>query len=87
MLESAIQSKIIKQLEKEGWYVIKYMKTTKNGWPDLGAHKMGRIVYIEVKVPGEEPTPLQLFRHGELRKQGFEVIGCATSVKDTQHLC
>jgi hypothetical protein len=35
MTEQAIQSKRIKQLEAEGYYVIKLVKTNKNGIPDL----------------------------------------------------
>ena len=35
MREQAIQSKLIKKLESEGYYVIKLIKTNKNGIPDL----------------------------------------------------
>ena len=35
MTEQAIQTKRIKQLEAEGYYVIKLVQTNKNGIPDL----------------------------------------------------
>ncbi len=35
MTEQQIQSKRIKELEDEGYYVIKLIKTNKNGIPDL----------------------------------------------------
>ena len=35
MTEQQIQSKRIKQLEEQGYYVIKLVKTNKNGIPDL----------------------------------------------------
>ena len=35
MSEQQIQTKRIKQLESEGYYVIKLVKTNKNGIPDL----------------------------------------------------
>ena len=35
MTEQQIQSKRIKELEAEGYYVIKLIKTNKNGIPDL----------------------------------------------------
>jgi hypothetical protein len=35
MTEQQIQSKRIKQLEQAGYYVIKLIKTNKNGIPDL----------------------------------------------------
>jgi len=72
-LESAIQAKIIKALERGGWYVIKLIQTNKNGIPDLLCLRNGRAVFIEVKRPGEKPTPLQLQRHRELKDTGFQV--------------
>lgn len=74
MLEQKIQSKIIKNLEKDGWYMVKLITTTKAGIPDLMAMKNGRTVFIEVKQPGGRVSKLQEFRHEELRKKGFEVI-------------
>ena len=35
MTEQQIQSKRIKQLEDDGYYVVKLIKTNKNGIPDL----------------------------------------------------
>ncbi len=74
MLEQQIQSKIIKNLEKDGWYVVKLITTTKAGIPDLLCLKNGRTVFIEVKRPGGKVSELQRLRMAELLKQGFEVI-------------
>jgi len=74
MLESKIQNDITKRYEKEGWFVVKLIKTTKNGIPDLMCLRNGITLFIEVKRPGKEPGTLQQFRHEELRKQGFEVL-------------
>lgn len=73
MLESAIQSKVIKELEGNGWYVIKLMQTNKNGIPDLIAHREGRTIYIEIKRPNLRPTPLQDLRHLEIKSHGIMV--------------
>jgi Holliday junction resolvase len=35
MTEQQIQSKLIKELEAQGYYVIKLIKTNKNGIPDI----------------------------------------------------
>ena len=35
MTEQQVQSKKIKELEAEGYYVLKLIKTNKNGIPDL----------------------------------------------------
>ena len=34
----------------------------------------GHIGFVEVKAPGEKPRPLQLSRHGLLRRLGFKVF-------------
>ena len=33
----------------------------------------GKIGFVEVKAPGKEPRPLQVARHGLLRRLGFKV--------------
>lgn len=86
MKESNIQTSIKNQLTKHGWYVIKLIQTSINGIPDLLALRNSQSVFIEVKQPGNNPTPLQAIRHKQLREQGFEVV-IANSIKDTIHLC
>lgn len=72
-LESVIQGRIIKRLEKDGWMVIKLGITNLPGIPDLLALKDGVVRFIEVKRLGEKPRPLQLYRHEQLRNMGFDV--------------
>lgn len=72
-LESVIQSRIIKRLEKDGWMVVKLGITNLPGIPDLLALKDGVARFVEVKRPGEKPRPLQLYRHEQLRNLGFDV--------------
>ena len=74
MSEAKIQAAIIKNLERAGWYVVKILQTTKNGWPDLQAVRNGETVYIEVKDIGEEPDPLQEVRHRDLKRAGARVF-------------
>jgi Holliday junction resolvase len=72
MKEADIQSKKMKQLEEEGYYVIKLIRTNKNGIPDIIAIPPGvPVKFIEVKKPGENPRPLQEYRMKELRSYGF----------------
>ena len=54
MTEQQIQSKRIKQLEAEGYYVIKLVKTNKNGIPDvLAIPPNSGVVFSEIKTkPG-----------------------------------
>jgi len=83
-LESVIQSKIMKSLEKKGWIVVRNSVCNLSGWPDLTAYKKKRTVFIEVKKEGEKPTELQLHRHNQLVTHGFEVfvMTSAGQVKD-----
>lgn len=74
MKESVIQSKKIKELESQGYYVIKLVKTNKNGIPDLIAiPKDSNVLFVEVKGPKGTISPLQDFRIEELTKHGIKV--------------
>ena len=72
MSEATYQAKIIKRLEKEGYYVLKLIKTNKNGIPDILALKDGeKPLFIEVKGKMTPISPLQEYRIKELNEQGF----------------
>ncbi len=73
MSESKVQQKIRNYLNRQGWLVVKIITCSLPGWPDLMAMRSGRLIIIEVKAPGEKPSPLQLARHNQLRQAGFEV--------------
>lgn len=73
MTEQQIQSKKIKQLEAEGYYVIKLMKTNKNGIPDIMAiPPKSDVLFFEVKTPTGRLSKLQEFRIDELEKHGIK---------------
>jgi hypothetical protein len=69
MTEQQIQSKKIKELESQGYYVIKLIKTNKNGIPDLLVlPKNSDAFFIEVKKEGGVLSKLQEYRINELNK-------------------
>ena len=72
-LESVIQKKIITQLEKQGYFVLKLIKCNKNGYPDLIAVKENETIFIEVKRPDGVLSELQKVRIKELRSRGINV--------------
>ncbi len=74
MTESKIQKKITDNLESDGWVVVKLMKTSTNGIPDLMCLRNGVAKFIEVKKPNGKISELQKYRIKQLRKQGFEAI-------------
>ena len=71
MSESKIQKKLIDELEAQGCYVIKLMKTNKNGIPDLLSFKDGVATFIEVKKKGNKLSRLQQYRLAELDKHNL----------------
>lgn len=73
MTEQQIQSKKIKELEAQGYYVIKLMKTNKNGIPDLIAIPRDcNVLFVEVKTATGKVSPLQEFRINELKSHGIK---------------
>ena len=74
MKESVIQSKKIKELEAQGYYVIKLTKTNKNGIPDLIAiPRNSDVLFVEVKGPKGKVSPLQDWRIKELEQHNIKV--------------
>ena len=73
MTEQQIQSKRIKQLEAQGYYVIKLMKTNKNGIPDLIAIPKGSdVLFSEIKTPMGRLSEIQKYRIKELEEHGLK---------------
>lgn len=72
MTEQQLQSKKIKALESQGYYVIKLTKTNKNGIPDLLAiPPHAPVLFIEVKTNKGKISKLQEFRLKELKEHGL----------------
>tara|TARA_R100000541_G_scaffold34553_1_gene42954 strand:- start:3024 stop:3266 length:243 start_codon:yes stop_codon:yes gene_type:complete len=72
MTEQQIQAKRIKQLESKGYYVIKLIKTNKNGIPDVIAIAPGSdVIFSEIKKPKGKVSKLQDYRLKELKDYGF----------------
>jgi|TARA_R110002012_G_scaffold307658_1_gene513279 Holliday junction resolvase len=76
MTEQQIQDKRIKQLEGEGYFVIKLLVTNKNGIPDLIAIPPdSNVLFSEIKKPSGKLSRLQEFRLKQLDDHG-----CKTEV-------
>jgi Holliday junction resolvase len=73
MREQQIQKKRIDQLENEGYYVIKLIKTNKNGIPDvLAIPPDAPVVFSEIKTKNGKVSKIQEYRLKELKKYGFK---------------
>lgn len=74
-MASKRQTKVIKQYENKGYYVINLIKTNKNGIADLLCLKAGKTpLFIEIKEDSDTVKPLQYYRRKELIRLGFESI-------------
>ena len=72
MTEQQIQAKRIKELEAEGYYVIKLIKTNKNGIPDIVAIPPDApVIFSEIKTPRGKVSKIQEYRLKELKSYGF----------------
>lgn len=59
-LESAIQNRLIRILELQGWYVQKTEGRSRNGFPDVTAvDTLGNVWFIELKRTAGRPSPDQ----------------------------
>ena len=74
MLESKIQAKIINQLKKNGWLVIKIIKCNINGMSDLICFKNGKTVFIEVKNENGKQSEIQKYVQKQIELQGFQYL-------------
>lgn len=73
MTEQQIQTKRIKQLEAEGYYVLKLIKTNKNGIPDIIAIPPNAdVLFSEIKTENGKLSELQKYRLKELETLGFK---------------
>lgn len=73
MSEQQIQKKIINQLYKKGYFVLKLIRTNKNGIPDLIAIKENECFFVEVKKEDGKLSTLQKVRIEELKEKKINV--------------
>lgn len=74
-MASKYQNKLIKEYEKQGYYVIKLGITNKPGIADLLCLKANEIpLFIESKEANDTVKPLQEYRRRELIELGFNAI-------------
>lgn len=72
--ERMIEQKLVNTVKNAGGICPKLVCPGFDGMPDrmvLLPH--GRLAFVEVKSMGCKPRPLQLARHGLLRRLGFKV--------------
>ena len=74
MREKTVEQHLVKAVKNSGGIAPKLVSPGFDGMPDrLVLLPGGKIGFVEVKAPGKEPRPLQVARHGLLRRLGFKV--------------
>lgn len=70
--ESTLQRQVIALLRERGAYVFKVVGSAmqQRGTPDLLVCWRGQFMGLEIKLPGEKPTPMQEHEIGLIRKAG-----------------
>lgn len=74
MKEKVVERKLVKAVRDSGGLALKFVSPGMAGVPDrLILFPEGKLVFCEVKAPGEKPRPLQVHRMEQLRALGFRV--------------
>jgi Holliday junction resolvase len=75
MAEKHYQRKLKTDAERLGWTVIKIIRATVNGYPDLLLmHPDRGVIWIEVKDDNGRLSKVQEYRINELREKGFTAL-------------
>lgn len=71
--ESKLERAVCKYARSRGWWETKFVSPGTRAVPDRLFIRRGCHVFIELKRPGEVPTPQQYRRHAEMRGYGAKV--------------
>lgn len=72
--ESKIEKYLKKEIELLSGKALKFVSPGTSGVPDrIVLLPQGKIIFVELKAPGEKPRPMQEYRIKELKALGFRV--------------
>ena len=74
MLERDVERHLVKRVRYEGGEVRKVKWLGRVGAPDRVVMLPGRIIWVELKKPGETPRKNQLREHDRMRRMGQTVL-------------
>lgn len=74
MKEKDVEKYLREQVRAAGGRAYKFVSPGNDGVPDrLVCMPHGRVVFVELKAPGQHPRPLQIHQIGMLRQLGFRI--------------
>lgn len=87
MRESILQRHITVYLREHGAYVFKVVGSPlqQRGTPDLLVCWRGQFIGLEIKLPGQAPTPMQAYELQKIQEAGGRSF-VVTSLQDTIEL-
>lgn len=74
--ESKVEADIRKYAESHGCMYLKLAGRNQRGQPDRMIIKHGKILFLEIKRPGEEPEPLQYWWMKKLKFHDMNSFWC-----------
>lgn len=70
MRESDIETYLVKQVKAKGGECRKLKWIGRNGAPDRIVMLPGKVLWVELKAPGEKAKPHQVREHNRMRRMG-----------------
>lgn len=78
--EAQVERYLKKEIEKLGGYCWKFVSPGAAGVPDrIILLPGGRVVFAELKAPGQKPKKIQVKIQDGIREMGLPVFGCVDS--------
>ena len=75
MRETKVENEVVAMVKLMGGMCLKWVSPGFTGVPDrIIMLPGGRIIFAEIKAPGEKPRPRQKRVHDQLRGLGFKVM-------------
>ena len=72
-IEADVQTAAVRGARGRGWFARRYKGPGRRSHPDYLFAKAGVVLWVEFKLPGNEPTPLQRLEIAEMRSHGLTV--------------
>ena len=67
MKESTIEAAVVRHCKSRGLLCYKFTSPARRGVPDRMIIGNGKVLFLELKAPGEKPTKLQEYEHSLLK--------------------
>lgn len=71
VLESKVERLVVQYCESHDILCEKLVLASMAGWPDRTLLYRGQVMFLELKRPGERPSPLQQYVLDGLTRKGF----------------